>query len=95
MRSTTGKSSSRGWRRRGLWLSEGCGPPVSTRRTASGAAAKRGKAFHKWAQERKAWEAGNPQIDLERERRRFQSDILPVLSSISVNQTAKATGVSL
>jgi predicted RNase H-like nuclease len=59
------------------------------------AAAKRGKTFRKWAEARKAWEKDNPHIDLDRERRRFQIEILPALSSISVFRIAKATGLSL
>jgi hypothetical protein len=95
MRSTISRFSFRDWQQPDPRRSERCGLRGSIRRTGR---MRRSSAGWPSTSDRKSARRGekeNPHIDLDRERRRFQVETLPALSSNSVLQIARATGLSL
>jgi len=59
------------------------------------AAKKRGQSNRARSKERKAWDATHSPEELEQERLRFKSEILPAIAGFSIHEIAKVTGLSL
>ena len=55
---------------------------------------KRGSLNARRSKERLAWEKRHPELNVENEKQRFQSEILPVISKISIAQIMEITGLS-
>jgi CRISPR-associated endonuclease Cas1 len=61
---------------------------------SSAAGKKRAMVNAARAKERKAWEKDHSEVDIEKEKRRFKSEILPKLARIPLSRIAKASGLS-
>ena len=59
------------------------------------AARKRGQSNARRVKERQEWERQNSKIDIEVAKRRFVSDILPMLRDVPVRKIVKTTGLSI
>jgi hypothetical protein len=59
------------------------------------AAQKRGKSNARRAREREEWKRLNSDIDIDAEKRRFASEILPRLKDVPVRRIVKTTGLSI
>ena len=59
------------------------------------AAKKRGQSNARRARERQEWERKNDGVDVEAEKQRFASEILPRLKDVPVRRIVKTTGLSI